>query len=223
MGAVPTVGAPSTAGPQQAEAPAATANQAPTQAKADPDTGNDEPPATRARVEQLDQPEAADAVDTSAPAAAPIQRAPTGEPQKATKDEQGKKEFIPFRITVGKPMTREEFEAAANLQMFGTTALPSRWHNVKDAYTPADSPVEVLFEASLVQRMRGAANAARGIDTDATGKVAGADTRAAGFQAQPASDERTALLAEIDRRFHAASGTAPGTKIQPNESGKSDL
>jgi hypothetical protein len=31
-----------------------------------------------------------------------------------------KKEFIPFRITVGEPMTREEFEAAANVQVFGT-------------------------------------------------------------------------------------------------------
>lgn len=229
MGAAPTVGAPSTAGRQQAEAPAATANHAPTQAKADPDTGNDEPPATQARVEQLDQPEGVDSVDTSAPATASIQRTPTGQPQKATTGETGKTGetgetgFIPFRITVDKPMTREEFEAAANLQMFGTTALPSRWHNVKDAYTPADSPVEVLFEASLVQRMRGAANAARGIDTDATGKVAGANARAEGFQARPASDEKAALLAEIDRRFHAASGTAPDTKIQPNESGKSDL
>ena len=206
-------------GQQQAEPPAATADHAPTQAKADPDADDDQPPGPQPRVEELDQPEAA-AMDSSAPAAAPIQRAPTGQPQNATK---GKKQFIPFRITVGKPMTREEFEAAANLQVFGTTAIPSQWHNVKDAYTPADSPVEVLFEASLVHRMRGAANAAKGIDTDATGKVAGADARAQDFQAQPASDEKTALLAEIDRRYYAASGTAPGTKIQSNESGKSDL
>ncbi|TMQ17873.1 MAG: DUF4157 domain-containing protein [Deltaproteobacteria bacterium] len=206
--------------PQSAEAPAATANHAPTQAKADPDAGNDEPPGPQPRVEELDQPETADAVDTSAASTAPIQKAPTGQPQKTSK---GKKEFIPFQITIGKPMTREEFEAAANLQVFGTAAISSRWHNVKDAYTPADSPVEVLFEASLVHRTRGAANAAKGIDTDATGNVAGADARAKDFQAQPASDEKTALLAEIDRRYYAASGTAPGAKIKPNESGKSDL
>src|SRR5262249_10617449 len=195
-------------------------NHAPTQAKADPDAGDDAPPGPQPRVEELDQPEAADTADTSAASTAPIQRAPTGQPQKASK---GKKEFIPFRISVGKPMTRDEFEAAANLQVFGSTAIPSQWHNVKDAYTPADSPVEVLFEASLVHRMRGAANAAKGIDTDATGKVAGADARAQDFRAQPASDEKTALLAEIDRRYYAASGTATGTKIQANESGKSDL
>lgn len=207
-------------GPQPAGAPATSASHAPTQAKTEPDADDGVAPGPQPRVEELDGPEAADAADTSAAATAPIQRAPTGQPQKASK---GEKQFIPFRITIGKPMTRDEFEAAANLQVFGTAAVSSRWHNVKDAYTPADSPVEVLFEASLVHRMRGAANAARGIDTDATGKVAGADARAKDFQAQPASDEKTALLAEIDRRYHAASGTAPGTRIQSSESGKSDL
>jgi Domain of unknown function (DUF4157) len=207
-------------GPHPTGAPATSANHAPTQAKAEPNANDDVPPGPQPRVEELDQPEAAEVVDASAGSAAPIQKAPTGQPQKAAKS---KKEFIPFQITIGKPMTREEFEATANLQVFGTTAVSSQWHNVKDAYTPADSPIEVLFEASLVRRMRGAANAAKGIDTDVTGKVAGADARAKDFQAQPASDEKTGLLAEIDRRYYNASGTAPGTKIKSNESGKSDL
>ncbi|HEU4726549.1 MAG TPA: hypothetical protein VFT22_01615 [Kofleriaceae bacterium] len=98
-------------------------------------------------------------------------------------------------------MTREEFEATANLQVFSSAAIASRWHNVKDACTPADSPVEVLFEASLVHRMRGAASAAKGIDTDATGKVAGADARAKDFQARPASDEK--YRGELAAREHA--------------------
>ena len=172
------------------------------------------------RVEELAGPEAADVLDDSAASTAPIQKAPTSQPRTGAK---GKKAFIPFRIPVGKPMTREQFEAAANLQAFGTAAVPSQWHNVKDAYTPADSPVEILIEAALVHRMRGAANAARGIDTDASGDVAGADARTKDFQAQPASDEKTALLAEIDRRYHAASGTAPGTRIKPSQSGNADL
>jgi hypothetical protein len=198
-------------------APTAPGNHGPTQAKADADAVDIAPPGAQPRVEQLAGPDGAEALDPGAASTAPIQKAPTGQPAK------GKKQFIPFRITVGKPMTREEFEAAANLQMFGTTAIPSQWHNVKDAYTPADSPVEVLFEASLVRRVRGAASAAKGIDTDATGKVTGADARAKDFQAQPASDEKAALLAEIDRRYHAASGTAPGSKIRSNESGKAEL
>ncbi len=204
-------------GPLPAGAPAAHGNHAPAQAKPDADPVDAAPPDAQPRVEELAGPEAGDALDSGAGSTAPIQKAPTGQPQN------GRKDFIPFRITVGKPMTREEFEAAANLQVFGTTAIPSQWHNVKDAYTPADSPVEVLFEASLVRRMRGAAGAAKGIDTDTTGNVAGADARARDFQAEPASSEKTALLAEIDRRYHAASGTAPGAQIRSNESGKADL
>lgn len=190
------------------------------QAKADAEPADAAPPGDQPRAEELDGPDGADALDPGAASMAPIQKAPTGQPQRGSK---GKREFIPFRITVAKPMTREEFEAAANLQVFGTAALRSQWHNVKDAYAPADSPVEVLFEASLVRRMRGAASAAKGIDTDATGKVSGADARAKDFQAQATSDEKTALLAEIDRRYHAASGTPSGARIQPNESGKAEL
>jgi hypothetical protein len=192
-------------------------SHAPTQAKADAEPVDGAPPGNQPHVEQLDGPDGAEALDPGAASTAPIQRAPAGQPPR------GKKQFIPFKITVGKPMTREEFEAAANLQMFGTTAIPSQWHNVKDAYTPADSPVEVLFEASLVRRVRGAASTAKGIDTDAAGKITGADARARDFQAQPASDQKAALLAEIDRRYHAASGMAPGSKIRSNESGKAEL
>jgi hypothetical protein len=223
LGAKAARGAPvpqAGAGPQAAGTPAAYGSHAPVQAKADAGAIDAAPPGPQPRVEELAGAEAADALDAGAGSAAPIQKAPAGGPQNGAK---AKREYIPFQISIRKPMTREEFEAAANLQVFGTTAIPSHWDNVKDAYTVADSPVEVLFEASLVHRLRGAANAARGIDTDATGKVAGADERAKDFQAQPASDAKTALVAEVDRRYHAASGTAPGARIKPGESGKSDL
>ncbi|HEY0479494.1 MAG TPA: DUF4157 domain-containing protein, partial [Kofleriaceae bacterium] len=133
-------------GPQAAGAPAAAANHASVQAKAEPDETDAAPPAAQPRVEELAEPDAAEALDAGAGSAAPIQKAPTGQPQNGSK---AKKEYIPFKIAIGKLMTREAFEAAANLQVFGTAAIPSRWENVKDAYTLADSPVEVLFEASL--------------------------------------------------------------------------
>ena len=201
------------AGPQAEGAPVAPPSHGPAQAKAASEAPDAAPPGNQPRVEDPAGPTAAGAPDAGG--AAPIQKAPDAKQQK--------KEYIPFQITVGKPMTREEFETAANLQVFGSATVASQWHNVKDAYTQADSPVEVLFEVSLVRRMRGTANAAKGIDTDASGKVAGADGRAKDFQAQAASDEKTALLAEIDRRYHAATGTASGSQIKPNESGKSDL
>lgn len=198
--------------PQAVGAPAAPSSHGPAQAKAATEAPDTAPPGTQPRMEELPGPDAAGA--QGAAGAAPIQKAP-GKPQK--------KEYIPFKITVGKPMAREEFEAAANLQVFGAATVAGQWQNVKDVYTPDQSPIEVLFEASLVHRVRGAANAAKGIDIDASGKVAGADERAKGFQAQPASDERAALLTEIDRRYYAASGTAAGTKIKSQELGKSDL
>ena len=210
-------GAQTAAGQPASSAAAAPANQATLQAKVAEEPADAAAPASQPRVEEVAGPDAAEALEPGVAAMAPIQRAPTGTPQKA------KKSYIPFNITVAKPLTREEFEAAANLQVFGTAAVAGQWHNLKASYTPDQSPVEVLFEASLVHRLRGAANAAKGIDTDASGKVAGADERAKGFQAQPASDEKTGLLAEIDRRYYAASGTAAEAKIKPNESGKSEL
>jgi len=208
------------AGPHAAATPAAALHQGPAQAKADTGAADATPPGPQPRVEAPAEPDAAGALEADTAAMAPIQKAPTGQPSKGPK---AKKQFIPFKITVGKPMTRDEFEAAANLQVFGSAAIASQWHNVKDAYTPAESPVEVLFEASLVHRMRGAANAARGIDTDASGRVAGADARDKAFDNQPASSERAALLTEIDCRYHVASGTAPDKNIALNEPGKADL
>src|SRR5690606_9803171 len=126
-----------------------------------------------------------------------------------------KREYVPFKIIVARDMTGEEFKAAADLQVFGVASVSSEWRNVKGTYTPADSPVEISVEVSLLRRVRGAANRRKGIDTDEHGEVSGAEARAQDFLAQPESDERSALLAEIDRRYHAASGTAPGTQIKP--------
>jgi hypothetical protein len=200
-------------GPHVPGAPATPASHAPAQAKTAPESEGAADPGPEPRVEEPEGPEAADAPDAAA--TAPIQRAPAGKPRK--------RDYIPFKITVSRPMSREEFEAAAKLQVFGSAAVAGVWQNIKDSYTPADSPVLVLFEASIVHRVRGAANAAKGIDTDAAGKVAGADDRAKDFRAQPASDAKAALLAEIDRRFYAASGATPDGKIKSSETGKSDL
>jgi Domain of unknown function (DUF4157) len=134
-----------------------------------------------------------------------------------------KRQYIPFKIAVSRDMTGEELKATANLQVFGVAQVRAEWKHVKGAYTAADSPVEISVEVSLLRRVRGALNAQSGIDTDETGKVAGADARAKDFLAQPSSDEKSALLAEIDRRYHARSGTAPGAKIKPGEAGNREL
>jgi hypothetical protein len=146
--------------------------------------------------------------------AAPIQR--------QHDEHKPKKQHIPYRIQITRQMTAEEFKVAAHLQVFGAV-IASDWHNLKDAYAPADSPVEILVDVELFHRGRGLANAARGIETDATGAVVGGEERARDFQSAPASDEKTALLDEIDRRYDAASGAAAGSRIKPGELGRAEL
>jgi hypothetical protein len=160
-----------------------------------------------------DQPMMAD-VRADFATAAPIQR---------QRDErQPQKKQISYRVQVTRPMTGDEFKVAAQMQVFGAV-VASEWHNVKNAYVPADSPVDLLVDESLFRRGRGAANAARGIETDATGNVAGGEARAKAFEDAPASDAKTGLLAEIDRRYYAASGAAPSAHIKPGELGQMEL
>jgi hypothetical protein len=194
-----------------ATAPDAPAHTGPVQAKSAASSAADAD--TAAGLPRMLPAEASTAVAPTA-GGPPIQMAPLGK--------QAKK-FIRFKIAIDKPMTREEFEAAADTQVFGRV-LRGSWENVKDAYTPADSPVTVGYEESMVLSMRGQTSAAKGIDTDAaTGKVAGADARTKTFDAGPASGEKTGILGEIDRRYYAATGAAPGTKIKPGEAGNAAL
>lgn len=152
-------------------------------------------------------------------ASAPAQPASTQLP--TPKRNVQKKGYIPFEVSIPVPMTGEEFKAAAGLQAFGSATAPIEWHNIKASYTPDRSPVTVMFEASLVLQLRGEVNAARGIETEASGAVAGAQARAQSFQSRPASDEKTAILAEIDRRYYVSSGADSSAKIQPNDEGRS--
>jgi len=147
----------------------------------------------------------------SAASTAPIQRQPLAKP---------KPTYIPFQIIVKQDMNAEEFEAATILQVFGHAGVSIKWTNVKASYTPADSPVPVLLEASLVQKARGEADAAKGMQVDAAGKIAGADDRAHVFMTMPSTD-KAGIMAEIDRRYYEASGTS--TPIKPKEAGKIEL
>ena len=185
-------------------------NAQPVQLKMEADADHGATPAGP-HVDELAEPEAGAEPDVAS--GPPIQRKPGPK----------KRQYIPFKIVVSRDMTGEELKATANLQVFGVAHVRSEWKYVKDAYTTADSPVQISVEVSLLRRVRGALNAQSGIDIDETGKVAGADARAKDFLAQPDSDAKSALLAEIDRRYHARSGTAPGAKIKPGEAGNREL
>jgi hypothetical protein len=165
-----------------------------------------------------------EAAPASSSAAAPAEtESPSTPPQPPARRRSPKRNYIPFTVPIPGPMTGEEFKAAACLQAFGSATAPIAWHNIKDSYSPDTSPVTVMFEASLVRLVRGDVNAARGIETDAGGAVTGADHRAKDFQSQPASDEKAAILAEIDRRYYSSNGASVGTKIQAGDAGRSTL
>ena len=189
----------------------ASVNRGPTQMKASTEADTTAPPSGQPYVDELDGHHAEAASEVAS--GPPIQRHPTAK----------KREYVRFKIIVAKDMTGEQLKAAANLQVFGVAAVSAEWKNVQNAYTPADSPVEINVEASLLRRLRGAVNTRKGIDTDENGKVLGADARAKDFLTHPASDEKSALIAEIDRRYHTASGATPGTKIKPGEPGNKEL
>jgi hypothetical protein len=195
-----------------AAAPIAPAEHGPAQMKAAPDADQGAPPVGP----YLDELEGPDAESSPAEVASgpPIQRRPS----KAKK-----RQYVSFKIAVNREMTGEEFKSAANLQVFGVASVRSEWKNVKDHYGPADSPVEIGVEVSLLQRMRGAAAASKGIDVDDKGKIAGADARAKDFLGQPGSDEKSAVMKEIDRRYHAATGTPEGTQIKRGETANQAL
>ena len=151
---------------------------------------------------------AADA-DAETPAAGPpIQRAPNS------------KDWVPIQIRIDHEVDADEFSILADAQVFGRR-VPGDYQGLKGRYSPADSPITVYYSLSMIQRYRGRANAASGIATDAQGGVVGADVRATEFGAQTAGGEKTALIAEIDRRYAAATGT--GDKIKPGEPAKSKL
>ncbi len=144
----------------------------------------------------------------------PIQRQEGGRQSKV---------YVPYRIPITRPMTGEEFKVAAARQVFGAVIEATTWKNIKDSYSPENSPVTLHVEVGLLNRYRGQVNQARGFEMDPGGGISGAGERARSFQSAPASDEKTALMAEIDRRYAAAAGVPQGTAIEPGQAGQAEL
>lgn len=135
----------------------------------------------------------------------------------------GKKQtFVPHQIHVTQPMTRDEFRAFVMRQIFGRVVTGIEWRNSRDSYVPAESPYTVNVEIGLLQQHRAQASVERGLP-GGVGGIPGATERAKTFQAGPQSDQKSALLNEIDRRYFEAVGDKTGTKIKPGEEGKAAL
>jgi hypothetical protein len=113
--------------------------------------------------------------------------------------------MIPFTVSFDRPLTRDEFIALANAQL-GLDPKRGAWNNVRAHYEASDSPVTVQVAASLVTTQRTAKSGAElGLDTDDTGRLAGAQERVEAF-AGLSEQERAQLYTEVDRRYWAAKG-----------------
>ncbi|MGH9428723.1 MAG: DUF4157 domain-containing protein, partial [Terriglobia bacterium] len=130
---------------------------------------------------------------------------------------------VPYQIHVNHPMTGDEFKAAAMQQVFGGPVDNISWQNIKPSYDPSSSPVTLNVDIVLLKHQRGEASRKRGIGVDASGDVTGAKERAKTFHTGPRSDEKTALMEEIDRRYFEAIGDKTETKIKAGEKAKSEL
>ena len=129
------------------------------------------------------------------PAQGPIQRKSNEKPI-----------YVPYQIHVNKPMTRQEFQAAAMRQIFGGMLKSVQWLNVKDSYVPENSPYTVQVDIRVLKQQRGEIRKERGISVGQEGGVIGEEERAKTFHAEPESEEKSALMKEIDRRYFEAIG-----------------
>jgi hypothetical protein len=130
--------------------------------------------------------------------------------------------YIPYQIDVEQSMTKEEFRVAAMRQIFGVV-LNAEWRHAKDLYVPENSPYTVQVDTRLLKQQRGQASKGRGISVEADGGVTGAEERAKTLHAGADSDEKSALMKEIDRRYFDAVRDKTETKINAGEKGKAEL
>ena len=131
--------------------------------------------------------------------------------------------FVPYQIHVKQPMTQEEFRIAAMRQVFGAVLKYVDWENSKDTYVPEKSPYTLRVDTKLLKQQRGQASKDRGISVGADGGVTGAEERAKTFHAGSDSDQKTALMKEINHRYYEAVGDKTETKIKAGEKGKAEL
>lgn len=129
--------------------------------------------------------------------------------------------YVPYQIHVEQPMTQQEFQVAAMRQVFGRVLENLEWRNSKESYIPENSPYTLLVSTRLLKEHRGQVSREHGIPVDEGGGVAGAKERAKTFHGGPESDQKSALMEEIDRRYYEAIGEE--TKIKRHEKGKAEL
>ncbi len=132
---------------------------------------------------------------------------------------------VPFQITFKGTVSAQELQQIAMKQVFGGIIENIKWTNFKPKYDASESPVTITFSMDLLKKHRSAVNSGKGIDTDESGGVKGADARKKEFKKSASGSEKGAIYQEIDRRFFEATGDKSGTKITKSakDKGKREL
>ncbi|MFL5862609.1 MAG: hypothetical protein ACJ780_17845 [Solirubrobacteraceae bacterium] len=131
--------------------------------------------------------------------------------------------YIPYQVMVSKPMNQEQFKQEASLQIFGRVLPNINWRNLRSSYDKDKSPYRVSVDADLVRAVRGQARRERGLAVGPEGDIADAADRAEAFQRDPESEDKAALMDEIDRRYYMAIRDTRHRKIRAGEKGQAEL
>ncbi|MDA0266881.1 MAG: DUF4157 domain-containing protein [Cyanobacteria bacterium] len=135
--------------------------------------------------------------------------------------EQKKENYIKVNIHVDTSMTQEEYKLFV-IQKYNLKISPEAdgWNLKKDSYGPENSPYPLLIDVGFLSEGR---NQASGISVEEDGSISGAEKRARTFHAGSTSDEKSALMQEIDRRYFETVGDVNRTRIKLGEKGKAEL
>lgn len=130
-------------------------------------TINDDPALQREpQTESVAPAHEEDTAEAGAPAqskrdSAPIQR--NKSPGKTQK-----KSYVPYQVAVDHVMTQDEFKTAAMTQVFGGPLTGLVWQNLRDQYTPDQSPYVLQVERSACSSNSAGTSTARAASTPTT-------------------------------------------------------
>ena len=71
--------------------------------------------------------------------------------------------YIPYEVTVPKPMNQEQFKQEASLQIFGRVLPNIKWRNLRSSYDKDKSPYTVSVDADLVRAVHGQTRREQGL------------------------------------------------------------
>jgi hypothetical protein len=122
-------------------------------------------------------------------------------------------EYIPIKISFEADISLAELGILAEIQVIGEQ-VGLNWGGGKASYKKEESPVTVNFRKSTLIKYRIIDRGNLGAEVDESGEITGSGKRAEEFKKMAASTQKEELNKEIDKRYHAITGTDENEKIK---------